>query len=343
MKGRFVAIGVLACLQAGCASKPFPIAHAASASATGSQSVAAPPVTPSSPITSASPPAPTAPPTEDPPGLPRADIQRVFRANFSAFGRCYEAGLAEDETLAGKVVPRFVIRRDGSVSHVEDDGSTLPNASVVRCILEEVAKLQFPKPSQPLSTTYPLEFKPEPQEAAEAPRSKIRDLLPMKSGPCEALRDEALGSEETFALVFSGESETWRRFTSFAEYRAALGENDAVYESAQMAQRAGFRLVATFHTTPSGDWVQFIDYCYRPDGTLAELHERYNRGSLDCDVPITRESRRRFSVKGWPLSSETEVRTLTTFEKTRCDFLEGSVPAHTRFEQQPFFHLVPRN
>jgi Ca-activated chloride channel family protein len=57
--------------------------------------------------------------------------------------------LRRDAELRGKVEVRFVIERDGNASNLMDGGSTLPDTSVVRCIINSVGVLAFPKPRGP--------------------------------------------------------------------------------------------------------------------------------------------------------------------------------------------------
>ena len=51
-------------------------------------------------------------------------IQRTIRQNYPRIRKCYEYGLGHDTELSGRVVTRFVINNDGSVSDVsEGEGS----------------------------------------------------------------------------------------------------------------------------------------------------------------------------------------------------------------------------
>lgn len=111
-------------------------------------------------------------------------IQQVVRANFAGMRRCYEAGLARNPKLAGRISTKFVIERDGYVSSAMDvhdapketplpnlpkdfdtraqqDEPRFPDAEVVRCVAERFAKLAFPKPEGGIVTVvYPIVFAP---------------------------------------------------------------------------------------------------------------------------------------------------------------------------------------
>jgi tetratricopeptide (TPR) repeat protein len=93
--------------------------------------------------------------------LPPEVIQRAVRQRYGAFRACYEQGLARNPQLAGRVSMRFVIGRDGRVSHVTNHGSDLPDQAVVACVLGQAYALSFPEPEGGIVTVvYPLLFAP---------------------------------------------------------------------------------------------------------------------------------------------------------------------------------------
>jgi hypothetical protein len=93
--------------------------------------------------------------------LPADVIQRIVRQNQGRFRACYEAGLTKNPSLAGRVTVRFVIGRDGGVSIAQDDGSELPDANVVACVVRSFQSLSFPAPSGGTVTVlYPLVLAP---------------------------------------------------------------------------------------------------------------------------------------------------------------------------------------
>jgi hypothetical protein len=89
-------------------------------------------------------------------------IRRIVRMNFGRFRLCYEQGLRASSTLSGVVNVRFVIGRDGSVTTVRDDGSTLPDQGVVRCVVRAFQNFAFPAPEGGVVTVlFPIELRPE--------------------------------------------------------------------------------------------------------------------------------------------------------------------------------------
>jgi hypothetical protein len=86
-------------------------------------------------------------------------IQHVVRDSFTKIRACYEKGLGRDPKLHGKVKVRFTIEPSGSVSSAEDNGSTLPDADVVTCILAVYRRLSFPQPDGgKITVVYPINF-----------------------------------------------------------------------------------------------------------------------------------------------------------------------------------------
>jgi hypothetical protein len=87
-------------------------------------------------------------------------IRAVVGGNTSRFRMCYEQGLGRTSTLAGRVVVRFVIGRDGGVSNVSDGGSDLADSATKGCVLSAFYGLSFPVPEGGIVTvTYPLIFR----------------------------------------------------------------------------------------------------------------------------------------------------------------------------------------
>jgi hypothetical protein len=88
-------------------------------------------------------------------------IQNVVRGNFGRFRTCYEAGLKRDPKLQGTVTVSFAIKPDGSVQGAKDDGSTLPDADAVKCVVQGFGNLTYPPPQDGYVTVvYPIEFSP---------------------------------------------------------------------------------------------------------------------------------------------------------------------------------------
>jgi len=89
-------------------------------------------------------------------------IQAIVRDGYGVFRKCYEAGLARDPNLEGRVTVRFVIGRDGKVIASKEQDPTLPDDEVVQCVVEGFKTLVFPAPEGGIVTVvYPIMFSPE--------------------------------------------------------------------------------------------------------------------------------------------------------------------------------------
>lgn len=102
--------------------------------------------------------------------LPREVIQRIVRRHLARFRYCYERGLLNDPKLQGRVIGRFVIAKDGSVSSVQTSGD-LPDDAVRECVRLVFAKLSFPAPDPTgiVTVSYPLVFKPSEPDPPAVP------------------------------------------------------------------------------------------------------------------------------------------------------------------------------
>jgi hypothetical protein len=88
-------------------------------------------------------------------------IQRIVRASYGTFRKCYEDGLKKQGNLGGRVGIRFVIERDGSVGSAEADCPTLPDHAVIDCIVKAFGALRFPQPSGGIvRVVYPIMYSP---------------------------------------------------------------------------------------------------------------------------------------------------------------------------------------
>jgi Ca-activated chloride channel family protein len=92
--------------------------------------------------------------------VPLEVIQRVVGEATPAFRKCYEAGLAKDPNLKGRVAARILIDADGNAK-VGGGGDDIADRSVRQCVLDAITALKFPKAERGLSTLiYPIVFAP---------------------------------------------------------------------------------------------------------------------------------------------------------------------------------------
>jgi hypothetical protein len=87
-------------------------------------------------------------------------VQALVRARYSSVVSCYQAGLAKDPSLAGRVSVKSVIAASGAVEQVADAGSTLADKQVVACVVGELGKVTYPAGGGVLTVVYPIDLAP---------------------------------------------------------------------------------------------------------------------------------------------------------------------------------------
>ncbi|MCB9765684.1 MAG: AgmX/PglI C-terminal domain-containing protein [Alphaproteobacteria bacterium] len=95
--------------------------------------------------------------------LDRAPLEQVLEQNLDAILACYERELEKDPELGGKVVMKFVITKDGTVTKAAPKVSTLGNQAAEACLTSRLLDLRFPEPKGGgiVIVSYPFRFSPE--------------------------------------------------------------------------------------------------------------------------------------------------------------------------------------
>jgi len=107
-------------------------------------------------------------------------------------------------------------------------------------------------------------------------------------------------------------SNGWHPVASFEELQASVSkaaesEEMAVYGQAFVWDLPGHSLVVTmFHTSSSGDWEHYVDYCFRANGTLATVESTLTT-FFAAKGPVLRIRKHRFDEKGRELWVRTSV------------------------------------
>ena len=93
-------------------------------------------------------------------GISAEAVDSAIDARRDAIGACFQDGLAENPGLAGKVLVRFTIVRDGSVSKATIRSTSLRHAATEACLSAQVAEAQFPalEVGEAAIVTYPFVF-----------------------------------------------------------------------------------------------------------------------------------------------------------------------------------------
>ena len=94
--------------------------------------------------------------------LDKSLIDAVIKKHMNQIRYCYQRQLNANPRLAGKVVVKFVIAKDGSVSKASTKTSTLGSAAVEGCINGRFMRFRFPEPKGGgiVIVSYPFIFEP---------------------------------------------------------------------------------------------------------------------------------------------------------------------------------------
>ena len=96
--------------------------------------------------------------------LDKSLIDRVIKRNMNQIKYCYQKQLNASPTLNGKIVVKFVISGDGSVSQAKTHSSTMDGGGAVQsCINDRFLRFQFPEPRGGgiVIVKYPFLFSPQ--------------------------------------------------------------------------------------------------------------------------------------------------------------------------------------
>ncbi len=95
--------------------------------------------------------------------LDKGVIDAEIKAHLEQIRACYQAALSASPSLAGKLVVKFVITKDGAVSSATTKSSTLGSPEVEGCVNEAFLGFHFPEPRGGgiVIVSYPFLFQPE--------------------------------------------------------------------------------------------------------------------------------------------------------------------------------------
>jgi len=94
--------------------------------------------------------------------LDRSLIDEVIKRHMNQIRYCYQRELVKNNALAGKIVIKFTIAKDGSVSQAGTKTTSMNNQAVESCIEGRFYKMQFPQPKGGgiVVVSYPFMFSP---------------------------------------------------------------------------------------------------------------------------------------------------------------------------------------
>jgi TonB family protein len=84
-------------------------------------------------------------------------VRKVMKDNVTKLQFCYEKTLMMNPGIEGKVMAKFTIEPQGSVSDVKCEGV---HPDVEECVSKAVKELKFPPSAEKVEVSYPFTFKP---------------------------------------------------------------------------------------------------------------------------------------------------------------------------------------
>ena len=94
--------------------------------------------------------------------LDKSLIDAVIKRNMNQIRYCYQRELTKNPNLGGKIVVKFVIAKDGSVSSATTKATTMNSPAVENCINGRFMRFKFPEPKGGgiVIVSYPFIFAP---------------------------------------------------------------------------------------------------------------------------------------------------------------------------------------
>ncbi len=94
--------------------------------------------------------------------LDRSLIDEVVKRHMNQIRYCYQRELTKNPALGGKIVIKFTIAKDGTVSSASAKTTTMNNSAVETCIVGRFLRMQFPEPKGGgiVIVSYPFIFSP---------------------------------------------------------------------------------------------------------------------------------------------------------------------------------------
>jgi hypothetical protein len=123
-------------------------------------------------------------------------------------------------------------------------------------------------------------------------------------------------------------------------------KEDDVYTQAFVWKQDSGTFVLMFFTSPSGDWAEYDDYCYRLDGSLARSVSTLNTFNVnaeeDDEAPVSRIRTKYFSPDNRLLRSRTRVLNTKTRKPTKVSFIDQDESVFRTIGELPFAALLRR-
>ncbi len=141
--------------------------------------------------------------------------------------------------------------------------------------------------------------------------------------------------QRIFANVSNDNADRWREFKNESE-RDKLNDEKNLSETALVWSKSRKVMGANFtFQSGSGDWVQYVMYYFRDDGSLAKIQAQLN--TFHGNIGVARD--KYYSRSGRLLSTKTRYLDLESQKpiRHRPDFMDQEIPLYQSVRRLPFF------
>jgi hypothetical protein len=187
----------------------------------------------------------------------------------------------------------------------------------------------------------------DPAAAATPPKSTMPTVAAI-SRRCDAAEKATRGKPNR---VFADVSDkvmpakgqgTWREFPDPDALKGVTEEGAPNTQALVWRFPDGVLYVVMFFQSGSGDWAQYADHCFRPDGTLARVTDTFNtfEAGDDDSQGISRIRIKYFSPDGTMLQKKSRLLDLQTRKPVKRRYMDQDDVAYARVSDVPFFELL---
>ena len=189
----------------------------------------------------------------------------------------------------------------------------------------------------------PVEPGPSPHPDVGEHVAPPDDGANLEQWPCQRLKEDVRAGAEPryFAdkhdMMSPSSNYTW---VEFPTKEAMLAHPGPVYTSASVWEQPYGLLVLMTFSSPSGDWVQHVTYCFRKDGTLAQTEARL-RTFYAHPNPVLEVRRRAYRRDGTTASDSVSVVDLETNKVVQHrNFMKHEEPNYRTRDELPFRDIL---
>ena len=101
-------------------------------------------------------------------GISQERVEEVVSDRGASLRACYEEGLTRNKDLKGSIAVKMTVADTGRVTEAKSaQGTTMPDAEVVSCVVDIMKTLEFGTQEAPQTVRYAVAFAPDPPEEGE--------------------------------------------------------------------------------------------------------------------------------------------------------------------------------